>query len=95
MEISPDIFNSLACPDCKKDVIKKDDKALQCVGCEREFDVTKDRIISMLPSEPFPLPEMYSDPDYIETMQRFHEIMTYSYESKSIVGYVNNAYHKI
>jgi SAM-dependent methyltransferase len=49
----------------------------------------------MMPSKTLPLPEMYSDPEYIAVRERFHEIMTYVYESKTIVSYFNNVYHKI
>ena len=92
--LAPDIYKLLACPDCKKDV-QKTAGMLQCEGCERRFEVTDDGIISMMPSNTLPPPEMYADPEYIEATKRSHELMTYFYESKSIVGYVNNAYHKI
>ena len=89
----PDIYKLLACPDCKKDV----KKMLGCYseGCERRFEVTDDGIISMMPSNTLPIPEMYADPAYVAAVERAHELMTYSYESKSIVGYINNVYHKI
>ena len=93
--LTPNIYKLLACPDCQNDIKTKDYREMQCEGCERKFEVTEDRIISMMPSKTLPPPEIYSDPEYVSTMKRFHEIMDYSYESKSIVGYINNAYHKI
>jgi hypothetical protein len=60
-----------------------------------KFEVTDDRIILMMPYKPLPLPEIYLDPDFIKTTERYEEMLDCSYESKTIVGYVNNIYHKI
>lgn len=93
VDIPERVIQILACPDCRDSVYLKNKRRLSCRGCEREFEILDNNIISMRPQKVTKLPEVYFDPEYLEARERVEEIFEHIYDSDTLVSNINNSYH--
>jgi len=87
------ICHLLVCPDCKANYVNLEE-AIKCGKCGRNFS-GHGKFLEMLPKEGLPLPEMYSDLDYVKFIEVYDEVLDYHYLQDNIVSKINRVYHRI
>lgn len=88
------IISILACPDCRKGVTEQEN-ILICNNCNRVFEYLDNNLISMMPSNPLPVPHIYFDSEYIKAKEYAEQILSFHYDSGSLSSRISNSYHKI
>ena len=92
--MTTDILTILACPDCSGDIIRESSRELACRGCKRIFLMVDDNIFSLLPLNSQPLPDAYSDPDYLKMSAHFDEASEYFTDGNSIFNAIQGSSHR-
>jgi SAM-dependent methyltransferase len=70
----------LMCPDCNGEIENGHEK-YKCRSCLREFHLTEDRIIQMMPLAEKSKPAIYDDPNYLLWQQHSSEALEEYFES--------------
>lgn len=92
-----DLFEILHCPDCSnpmKQPVTNSQKALSCTGCNRDYPISEDGILQLLPSKPPELPPAYDDPDYKCMSAHFDSAYSYFTEGNSLFEMIHKSSHK-
>ena len=93
--IREDTLQVLRCPVCDGlEIIHNiGKKSLSCTKCKRDYPITDDEIIQMVVPSDKPIPEMYSDPDYLRYQEVQTHILTGIYD-KPVLHRVQHSGHK-
>ncbi|MGJ3259983.1 MAG: methyltransferase domain-containing protein [Rhodospirillales bacterium] len=86
-------MNHLKCPDCNNGVARSR-ADITCNGCGRNFEITEDGILCMLPSRRKPLPAEYDDPDYKRMSAMFDDAQDYFTDGNSFFNAIHVSAHK-
>ena len=93
--IREDTLQVLRCPVCDGlEIIHNiGKKSLSCTKCKKDYPITDDEIIQMVVPLNRPIPEMYSDPDYLRYQEVHTHILTGIYD-KPVLHRVQHSGHK-
>jgi len=67
---------------------------MECTLCRRQYPITGDNILQMMPSDRKPLPDTYSDPDYLKMSENFDDSSDYFTAGNPIFTAIHNSSHK-
>jgi SAM-dependent methyltransferase len=82
--LEKNVLEILKCPDCSGDIGHDQDK-LVCSVCLREFHLSEEGIIQMMPLAEKIKPEMYDDPNYVRWQQHSSEALEEYFESGNVL----------
>lgn len=88
------LVSLLACPDCRSKVAQIDVRRLRCDGCGREYAITEDDILVMMPTSSRPLPDAYNDPDYIRMSAHFDDSSPYFTDGNTVFRAIHESAHR-
>jgi SAM-dependent methyltransferase len=78
------VLEILRCPDCSGGIGDRHGRHI-CNSCSREFHLTEDGIIQMMPLAKRSRPDIYDDPDYVLWQQHSSEALEEYFESGNIL----------
>jgi ubiquinone/menaquinone biosynthesis C-methylase UbiE/uncharacterized protein YbaR (Trm112 family) len=85
-------ISNLRCPDCRG-ILSKHTDTIDCGTCNRNFEITEDGILCMLPSQFKPLPAAYDDPDYKKMSAMFDDAQDYFTDGNSFFNAIHVSSH--